>query len=691
MELTANRTIMKSILQLLAAVLLFPLAALQADTVEIHLDANSPGRTFDGIGALSAGASSRLLIDYSEPQRSEILDFLFKPGFGAALQINKVEIGGDMNSTDGAEPSHMRTTTEENYHRGYEWWLMVESKKRNPAVKLYGLEWGAPNWINPSHNNVYTKENIDYIVKWVRHAKSDYGLDIDYLGGWNERNYHAQWYEQFRAGLNAAGLSGIKVVCADQFKWQVGLGMKKDPAFAASFEIVGMHYPGAVPNEQYKEGWKACLDSGKPMWGSEIGSQHYNRGAKGLAMLYNRGYIGSKMTSFINWSTVWSVLPGQVYSGDGLMLADQPWSGHYEVGLSIWATAHTTQFTQPGWKYLDQACTLFLNGSNVCGSCVALRSPDRKDFSVVVETLDAKTPCPVQFTIDGSLPSGLLHVWKTAVIIEKPGEWFIQQPDVTPESGKFAMTFEPGCIYTVSTIATAHKGTTTPPPARAFPLPYRDDFQSYEIGATPKYLSDQHGAFEVAKAGGGRNGKCLRQVITARPVCWGKDTDPETIVGDTSWCDYRASVDALLEQAGYVELIGRQIGNRATYQSTGYHLRLDDKGHWSLRLVKNPKTKKIEDINEKELASGDLPEAASTGQWHNLSLDFRGKQIQPAIDGKNVSKPVEDGEFAFGLVGLVTSRWATSEFMNFSVTSNNPQTSARGPNPKSEDRDSAGR
>jgi len=111
MELTANRTIMKSILQLLAAVLLFPLAALQADTVEIHLDANSPGRTFDGIGALSAGASSRLLIDYPEPQRSEILDYLFKPEFGAALQINKVEIGGDMNSTDGAEPSHMRTPT----------------------------------------------------------------------------------------------------------------------------------------------------------------------------------------------------------------------------------------------------------------------------------------------------------------------------------------------------------------------------------------------------------------------------------------------------------------------------------------------------------------------------------------------------------------------------------------------------
>ncbi len=34
-----------------------------------------------------------LLVDYVEPQRSEVLDYLFKPNFGASLQILKVEIG----------------------------------------------------------------------------------------------------------------------------------------------------------------------------------------------------------------------------------------------------------------------------------------------------------------------------------------------------------------------------------------------------------------------------------------------------------------------------------------------------------------------------------------------------------------------------------------------------------------------
>ena len=62
--------------------------------------------TFDGIGAISGGGgNSRLLTDYPAAQQQQILDYLFKPGYGASLQILKVEIGGDTNSTDGSESS----------------------------------------------------------------------------------------------------------------------------------------------------------------------------------------------------------------------------------------------------------------------------------------------------------------------------------------------------------------------------------------------------------------------------------------------------------------------------------------------------------------------------------------------------------------------------------------------------------
>ena len=82
-------------------------------------DARGPARTFDGIGGLSGGgATSVLLRDYPEPQRSQVLDYLFKPNFGASLHILKVEIGGDAQSTDGSESSHMHDPWTTDYTRG---------------------------------------------------------------------------------------------------------------------------------------------------------------------------------------------------------------------------------------------------------------------------------------------------------------------------------------------------------------------------------------------------------------------------------------------------------------------------------------------------------------------------------------------------------------------------------------------
>ena len=54
------------------------------------LDPSAAGsKRFDGHGGLSAGASSRLLLDYPEPQRSDILDYLYLPNFGAAIATGR--------------------------------------------------------------------------------------------------------------------------------------------------------------------------------------------------------------------------------------------------------------------------------------------------------------------------------------------------------------------------------------------------------------------------------------------------------------------------------------------------------------------------------------------------------------------------------------------------------------------------
>src|SRR5437762_11074754 len=74
-------------------------------TTFITVDGEGGARVFDGVGAiLGGGGNARYLEEYPATRRTQILDYLFKPGYGASLQMLKLEIGGDANSADGAEP-----------------------------------------------------------------------------------------------------------------------------------------------------------------------------------------------------------------------------------------------------------------------------------------------------------------------------------------------------------------------------------------------------------------------------------------------------------------------------------------------------------------------------------------------------------------------------------------------------------
>src|SRR5271154_3808369 len=109
--------------------------AMNTNAQTINIDGPVGGKRFDGIGAVSGGgATSVLLKDYPAKQRNQVLDLLFKPKFGASMSALLVEVPGDGNSTQGSEPSHMHTKDDLNFSRGYEWWLMSEAKKRNPGL-----------------------------------------------------------------------------------------------------------------------------------------------------------------------------------------------------------------------------------------------------------------------------------------------------------------------------------------------------------------------------------------------------------------------------------------------------------------------------------------------------------------------------------------------------------------------------
>lgn len=630
----------------------------------VVLNGESNGRIYDGLGAASAGASSRLLIDYPEPQRSEILDYLFKPGYGAALQHLKVEIGADVNSTDGSEPSHMRTPSDHDAARGYEWWLMVEAHKRNQNILLEILPWGAPRWVNADANSktLYSAKMADYVADFIQTAKSAYGLDIGATGIWNEKVYDAGYVKQLYAKLQQEHLA-TKIICCDEYpgegkgQWAIADAMFQDPELARDIDVIGVHYPlvdGKLTTTD------AARRTGKPLWSSEdqpnggsgpFLSRDWAVGGRILAQRYNRNYLEGTFTSTEIWSPITSYYDILAAPNSGLMYANTPWSGHYQVQGAIWATAHTTQFAEPGWQYLDAS-----SGSlPEKGSYVALRSPDRKNWSVVLETIDAKSPRKVAFKLQGGLTAGVVHIWET-----NAGKTFEHVADIKPEKGAFSYTFDADALYSLTTTTGQGKGTAQPPAAAKFPQPYADDFESTKEGHTPKYLSDQDGAFETHQCKD-RSGLCLEQVITEVPIPWSPVPNPFTIAGDVDQKDYRVSVDVRFVSDTQAAVIGR-IDSSDVFQDekalwpSGYEFNVKPDGEWELisSAYKKPTIK---------LASGTTTVDRAT--WHKLELSFQGARITASLDGKQLTA-VENNEHTHGMFGL-GSGWDHVQFDNLRV------------------------
>jgi hypothetical protein len=643
---------------------LAPTTAHAATVTSVTVDPASPGRVFDGIGAISGGGgNSRLLFDYPDPERSQILDYLFKPGYGANLQILKVEIGGDTNSTDGAEHSHEHTKGAIDCGTGYEWWLMEQAKARNPDIKLYGLAWGAPSWVAEGGSSMYTASATTYLTDWLTCAKSN-GLSIDYLGvQQNERAYNVGWVESVRSALNTAGFASVKTVGGDNFGWNVANDMASNSTFASAVDIVGSHYPcGYLTSESSCSTTSNALGTGKPLWASENGSQDLDSGALPMARANNRGYLDAKLTASINWPIVAGIYPELHFATDGLIKADQPWSGAYRLGPSAWVTAQTTEFTQPGWHFADTASG-YLGGSRSNGSYVSYIAPDKSAWSTVVETVDATASQTLNLSVAGTLPGGTVHVWSTDLSNAQKVSPMTHVADVTASGGVYSVSLLPGHVYTVTTTTGQAPGTASGPARNLLTLPYSDSLGGAASGSEPKLLSDMTGAFESAPCGGGRTGDCLRQMAVGTPVRWTNEPydAPYTLLGTPAWSDYTVAADALLEQSGSVELVGRaEAQNTNNNGLNAYHLRVSDTGAWSILRSDSTWTFTT-------LASGTGP-ALGTGAWHRLALTMQGTTISASVDGTALGSAVTDASYGSGLAGLGVLGYYGAQFANLSIT-----------------------
>lgn len=645
----------------------------------VNLDGNAGGKRFDGIGIVDGGgATSVLLKDYPEPQRSQILDLVYKPKFGASVSALLVEIPGDGNSTQGSMPSHMHTADDLNYSRGYIWWILTESKKRNPNLSLDGTAWSAPGWVGKDpvthfkndHGDApfWSKDTVDYYIKWLQGLRKEYELEMDAIGCRNEKGESLEFAKALRAALNANGFEKIKLHGFDNWpdnKFDFVKKLLDDNEARDSIDILSAHILSSkTPASAEIQAMAAKMN--KPIWNSE---EHiYLKGfdcAISIVHAFNDNYIRSGATKVVNWYGIAALYPMEPYSEDpAMLLAYWPWSGHYQVREALWGYAHYGQFTQVGWDYLNGGSGTLTDG----GTFVTMKSP-QNDYSIIIETRGAKAPQQVQFEVAGGLSNKPLCVWRSNAT-----EQFVQQTNIQPGNGAFTLTVDPDSIYSLSTTTGQQKGSfDNIPAATAFPFPYLETFDQYtnprEYGYLPRYTADIADAFEIVDRPEG-DGKCLRQMVPVPTISWAPDWQPYTIIGDNDWKDYEVSADVYLTQSDTAGVMGRvnHVGTGYGFIPKGYFLQLSDNGKCDLVVVRGKKDKKklvgdaeqqaaIRAANddseggEKILATAQV-ESIGPGKWHTLSMRFDGTNITGLVDGKQVVTAT-DSLYSHGMAGLL--------------------------------------
>lgn len=240
-----RHTNLHTLVQLVAGFSLLLLVLLPAEAASpvqtITIGASPDGKTFDGIGIVNGGgATSVLLKDYPEPWRSQIMDLVYKPMFGASVSTLLVEVPGDGNSTQGSMPAHSHHRGDFNAYRGYIWWVMAEAQRRNPHLTLDATAWSAPAWVG----YYWTDDMVDFYLSWLQGLRSAHGLELDAIGCHNEKGTDYTFAKHLRQAMDERGFGQVRLHAFDNWgdqKVDFVDDLATDTALASAIDIVSAH------------------------------------------------------------------------------------------------------------------------------------------------------------------------------------------------------------------------------------------------------------------------------------------------------------------------------------------------------------------------------------------------------------------------------------------------------------------
>lgn len=614
--------------------------------------------TFEGVGALSGGGgTSRYLYDYDKVAQQQILDNLFSPEAGA-LQILKIEIGGDTWSTQATEPSHQHTRHDLNCSRGYEWKIAKAAKRRNPSIQIYGLSWGLPGWIG-NGTNFFSQDNIEYQTAWLQCMREAHGLEVNWIGLANERPLQptGEYVAAFREHLDSHGFAGVKIVGGDDTGWKVVDNVMQDSKLFENLDRVSSHYPLAMggylsaDKRSQLAAKGASRNHSLPLWASEDWTLSVQtadwKGALRLAEMLNRNVVQGGITCSIIWNLLfaWNYLFGYAEQpsrgeapfggqGHGLFYAAEPWSGHWQLRPALFAVMHTSQFSSVGDKLPPRAMGVLPNGT---GSFVTYYTNDSA-WSLVIETANASSSSAarnVQFSLNfRNAANGVpqqLRCWRST-----EGEMMAEIAPVAitahGDGTGFAMkmNLRPSAFYSCSTykVGSMPKVQRSAATSAAFPMKYEDNFEDYQVRSMVRYLTAEGGIFETAESPDvmRSSGKlALKQILTEKPIPWYSDPLPFATLGDPSpsrWQNYTVSASVFTPASASAKTVPVTVVMDACNGSEAQA--------WTWRAIPTKGHRREDTVSEAQVPVGQWIAKGSGENAANICLGRSGSSMSAA-------------------------------------------------------------
>ena len=649
---------------------------------EVYIDGStansSENSLWRGFGCISANNSSRLLLDYKydypEVYR-RLLTWLFSPDGPVRMDHLKIEMGADINSSSGTEPSTMRSADDDaNVMRGMGFQLAADAKAINPNLSLELLSWGAPGFVNNAQTD---KEAYELRYQWFKKtldaAYETYGLKFDYIDpNYNERSIDARWIKYFSKKLknekkSPYDYSKIKIVAADEdATYNISQLMIDDTDLCDAVDVIGIHY-----TSESDENTRRCKDSyDKELWYSEgiapsksekyaVNADDTGLGGKNSVLdvagrIVNM-YPNGGFTMYEFQPAVAAYYGGATYFPKQLITANEPWSGYTEISAGMYMCEHFSLFSRPGWQFVDSAC--FGDGTEsqhilteTTNNYMTLTDPETGDYSTIYvnNTPEQRSyAVTVRNIAKASMP---VHVWESRDpdgAEQYDANYMKNTMSIEPTDNgggeyTYRLTVKPYSMVTVSTLEVTPPELSSEVPQRRLALPYMDNFEYSDCddnylssrGYAPRYTTDLGGAFEVAEES--PRGHVLRQMITneMRGREWGATPDPVTTFGDDTWANYSITADVKLDKpqgrgydpsSNYVGVGLRYINASAASSRSGYWIKLHGNGAWELLHM------------QKTLAEGVI-EDFNANNWHKLNISAAGDVITAAVDGVKVTQ-----------------------------------------------------